>query len=80
MLGYPAMRNINIHFVTRSNQTNANDMMEPVVAELEQLEKGVVAFDAHLEQEVLVVAPVIAFFVTTLITQSYSITWVWWKD
>ena len=51
----------NIHFVTCSNQANANDMMEPVVADLKQLEKGVVAFHPHIEQEVLVVAPVIAF-------------------
>lgn len=35
--------------------------MEPLVAELKTLEQGVPVCDAHLQQEVLNVAPVLAF-------------------
>lgn len=51
----------NIHFISCSNQANARELMEPLVAELKMLEEGVPVYDAHLQQEVLVVAPVLAF-------------------
>ena len=51
----------NIHFISCSNQAHARELMEPLVAELKMLEQGVPVYDAHLQQEVLVVAPVLAF-------------------
>ncbi len=50
----------NTHFITCSNQVEVLDMAEPVAADLVQLENGVPMFDAELNTEVLVVAPVMA--------------------
>ena len=51
----------NIHFITCSNQASATDIMGPVADDLKRLEEGIPMFDAYLQQEVLVVAPVMAF-------------------
>ena len=51
----------NIHFVTCSNQASATDMMGPIVADLKCLEEGIPAYDAYLQREIVLVAPVIAF-------------------
>lgn len=48
----------NIHFLTCSNRVSVLDMAVPIVKDLIELEKGVKMFDAHLEQEVYVCAPV----------------------
>lgn len=50
----------NIHFVGSSNKVDWSEMAKPMVSDLLQLEEnGVVMYDAHYDQEVLVVAPVI---------------------
>ena len=51
----------NIHFITCSNQASATDIMGPVIDDLKRLKEGIPMFDAYLQQEVLVVAPVMAF-------------------
>ena len=51
----------NIHFVTCSNAAGAMDMVEPIVADLKRLEEGIPVYDAYLQQEALLVAPVMAF-------------------
>ena len=51
----------NIHFIAASNQVSAVEMSGEIVKDLKQLERGVVMYDSHMKQEVLVVAPVIAF-------------------
>ena len=51
----------NIHFISCSNRVNVMDMMVPIVTELKMLEQGVPVFDAYLQKEVLLVAPVLAF-------------------
>lgn len=50
----------NIHFITCSNEVAALDMTEPIVRDLTELEKGIRMYDAELNSEVLVVAPVMA--------------------
>jgi len=50
----------NIHLCTCSNKCNVLDMAEPIVNDLCSLESdGVIAYDAFLGFEVLVIAPVI---------------------
>ena len=50
----------NIHFLCASNKANWLQMTKPLVADLLELEhKGLVMYDAYLEEEVLVIAPVI---------------------
>lgn len=51
----------NIHFISCSNRVDVMDMMVPTVTELMMLEQGVPVFDAYLQKEVLLVAPVLAF-------------------
>ena len=51
----------NIHFITCSNNANATDIMDPIVTDLKQLEEGIPVYDAYLQKEVFVVAPVMAF-------------------
>ncbi len=49
-----------IHFIACSNKCGVLDMSQPIVDELLQLElNGIVAYDAFLDTEVLVVAPVL---------------------
>ena len=48
----------NIHFVACSNRVDAMTMAEPLVENLLQLENGIEVYDAFLEQNVIVVAPV----------------------
>ena len=50
----------NIHFLTCSNRVSVLDMATPLVQNLLELEKGVKMFDAYLEQDVYVVAPVMS--------------------
>ncbi len=50
----------NIHFITCSNQVSPLDMAKPIVSDLLRLEQGVRMYDAHLQQEVMVVAPILA--------------------
>lgn len=61
--GLPTKENaklFNIHLITCSNKCSVLDMSEPVVDELLKLESnGIFAYDALLDEEVLVVAPVI---------------------
>ena len=50
----------NIHFYCCSDVATAVDMTEPLVKELNKLEKdGVEAYDVMLQQEIIVVSPVI---------------------
>lgn len=50
----------NIHFIVCSKKCGVIDMSQPMVDDLLNLEtNGVVAYDAHLGEDVLVVAPVI---------------------
>lgn len=52
----------NIHLISCSNKVNVVDMSEPMVSELIELEKdGIEAYDAALEEKVLVIAPVLCF-------------------
>ena len=49
----------NIHFLCSSNNVSALEMAGPIVDDLLQLEKeGIIAFDAHLQMNIFVVAPV----------------------
>ena len=41
-------------------QVSVLDMATPIVKELKRLEEGIVVFDAHLQKEVLLIAPVLA--------------------
>ena len=50
----------NIHMITCSNKCAVLDMAQPLVDDLKSLEQeGIIAYDAFLDAEVLVVAPVI---------------------
>lgn len=49
----------NIHFLSCSNKVSVLDMATPIVKDLIELEKGVEVFDAHLGQQVIVIAPVL---------------------
>lgn len=49
----------NIHFLCTSNKVDALELAEPLVDNLLKLEEGVIMYDALLEEEVLVIAPVI---------------------
>ena len=49
----------NIHFIAASNKVKALKMTDPIVGDLIKLEEGVVLFDAAMQQNVLVVAPVL---------------------
>ena len=52
----------NIHFVCCSNQMSVMDMCKPLADDLKELEEqGIEAYDAALQEKVLVVAPVICF-------------------
>ena len=48
----------NMHFIACSNKASAMDMAGPLVADLRQLENGVVLYDALTAKDVFVVAPV----------------------
>ena len=47
----------NIHFICCSNECEVMDMSQPIVEELLLLENGITAYDSYLQEEVLVVAP-----------------------
>ena len=50
----------NIHFLSCSDTVSVLDMAEPIADELMHLEnEGVVVYDAHLDCDVLVVAPLL---------------------
>lgn len=50
----------NIHFITCSNAVTPMEMAQPIVADLQVLAReGIVAYDAHYKQEVLVYAPLL---------------------
>lgn len=50
----------NIHMICCSNECEVLDMSQPIVDDLLDLElHGIIAYDSHLQEEVLVVAPVI---------------------
>lgn len=50
----------NIHLLTCSNRVDVLEMIEPIIPDLRMLETtGMLTFDAHLQQEVLVIAPVL---------------------
>ena len=50
----------NIHFICASNLADCMQMTQPMVEDLLTLENdGILMYDAHLKEEVIVVAPVI---------------------
>ena len=49
----------NIHFITCSNEVSALDMVTALVPDFQKLEKGIEMYDAHLQKNVLVVAPLL---------------------
>lgn len=49
----------NIHFLACSNRVPVLDMVPPIVEDLQDLEKGILIYDAYLGQEVYVLAPVL---------------------
>ena len=59
LAGLSTKENSKLHFITCSNKCGIIDMSKPMVDDLLSLEtNGVVAYDAHLGVDVLVVAPV----------------------
>ena len=48
----------NIHFLCCSNKVNTLELAEPLVDSVLRLEEGIVMYDAFLEENVLVIAPV----------------------
>ena len=50
---------INCHFISCSNRVTPIDMAKPIADQLKKLEKGVKCYDAKLQKEVLLQAPVI---------------------
>jgi len=48
----------NIHFLGCSNKVSALDIAKPLVDNFLKLEKGIEMYDAHLNQDVMVVAPI----------------------
>ena len=63
LAGLPQKENAkmhNIHFITCSNRVEVLQMAGPVVEDLKQLERGVTAYDAYLQKEVLLISPVLA--------------------
>lgn len=50
-----------IHFIAASNNVSAVHMSGEIVKDLKDLEKGIVMYDGHVHQNVLVIAPVICF-------------------
>ncbi|KAL5515795.1 hypothetical protein EMCRGX_G001015 [Ephydatia muelleri] len=51
----------NIHFICTSNQVPVMEMTHPLVDQLLELERGIVVFDAQLNTNALILAPVICF-------------------
>lgn len=50
----------NIHFIGTSNQVSVLEICPPIVEDLYRLEtEGIITYDAHLKEDVLVVAPVL---------------------
>ena len=50
----------NIHLMTCSNRVDVLEMVEPIIPDLRMLETtGLTTFDVSLQQEVLVIAPVL---------------------
>ena len=50
----------NIHLMSASNKVPVLQMVKPIVEDLLVLQEGIFMFDAYLQQNVLVVAPVLA--------------------
>ena len=50
----------NIHLLCASNKVSALELASPIISDLLKLQEGVEMFDAFLEKDVLVLAPVIA--------------------
>ena len=50
----------NIHFLLCSNRLSSLDIAGPLVDDFKKLEDGVVVFDASINQDILVFAPVMA--------------------
>ena len=50
----------NIHFLSCSNRLSSLDIAGPLVDDFKKLEDGVVVFDASINQDILVFAPVMA--------------------
>ena len=51
----------NIHLICASNKVPVLQMAQPIVEELLLLQEGIEMYDAYLQQNVLVPAPVLAF-------------------
>ena len=62
----------NIHFLTCLDSVGVLDMAEPIVEELLHLEQeGTVVYDAYLESNVLVVAPILCAIVDNPVLQRW---------
>lgn len=48
-----------IHFIACSNLVSAMNMTEPLVEDLKKLEEGITVYDASLNSNVLLIAPVL---------------------
>lgn len=62
LAGLPRKENAklaNIHFIAASNKVTALNMAEPIVNDLLKLEEGVIMYDAAMQRDVCVVAPVL---------------------
>ena len=47
----------NIHLITCSNKVSVLDMAVPLVEELIKLENGVIVYDALLQRDIILMAP-----------------------
>ncbi len=50
----------NIHFLSCTNKLSSIDIAGPLVEDLKKLESGILMYDAFLNMEVMVVAPIMA--------------------
>ena len=61
LAGLPKHENAHIHFIGASNRVTAMDMSVEIAKDLRMLEERKVMVDAHIKEEVLILAPVICF-------------------
>ena len=64
LAGLPKKENANlqnIHFICSSNKAPVMEMVKPLVKQFLALEDGIVHFDALLQCDVIVVAPILCF-------------------
>ena len=61
LAGLPKYMNTQLHFICTSNVVPPLVMAKPIVADLIKLQEGMFMYDAYLDEEVLVIAPLFAF-------------------